>query len=281
LGVLALLAVMTGCAGNVTQTSRQLKEGEIIVSAVADIPGAWAVPKLSGNVAYGIGDIADVNATLGTALFSYSAGAGVRVYPTDFLTLSAQGNFTLYAGFGSGESINILGGTFRATTATKRFGKIPVYGGLQALVTGIAGRSGEFFEFDGNRGDDLRFLSFNAGLVFGFETDISDSWDFQFDLAFMPLGTTGAPDAKLGLFPVSVTSITPFMVQTGFALHYGVGRGGQVAPPSEPPAEPPRDATPAPPAEPSRVAPTPTPTPAPRPADTRPPADGPEAVPVP
>jgi hypothetical protein len=263
------LIVLSGCTTGVMQTSRQLKDGDLIISAVADEPGFYIIPRLSGNIAYGIGDVADISLNIGTTVLTYSTGLGVRVYPVDWMTLSAQGNYNLIGAITNGDTTDGIGSlSLKATTATKP-GKRPVYGGLSAVVAGIKGDLDVFNEFEDSNARDLRFLSLSMGLVGGVETDLGDDMTLQVELAYMPLGSN-AGTGGFGLFPLSKSGFTPFIVQLGFAVHFQF--------PAEPAARPTQ------PAEvdaPNALPPRPVAPPVPAPAPVPPPADGPEAVPVP
>jgi hypothetical protein len=271
---LIALVALSGCTAGVMQTSRQLKDGEVILSGVADEPGFYVIPRLSANVAYGLGDVADINANLGTTVLTYSGGVGLRVYPTDWATLSVQGNYGLLGVLSDRATDGILSITGKLTSTTKIDGR-PVYGGLSMVGAGLRGSFTDFNDFSTTQTNEMRFLSFSAGLVGGIETDLSDDASLQVELSYMPIGTSGGSDG-VGVFPISVDGLTPFIIQFGVAIHYRIGDEPAAKPTKPVDAQDPDALPPRPSAD-----PTPTPAPVPTPAPTIPEGDGPEAVPVP
>jgi hypothetical protein len=234
-------AICSSCASGYTQTSRQLESGELIVSGAAQIPGAIPVPKLGGVATYGIGGFADISGSIGTAIANHSIGAGVRVYPADILTLSAQGYMTFHNVGGSKESFaTTIATNFRATTSTRRQ-KGPFYGGAQLTLVSATGQGANSATYSNSlSGDSFQLATLNAGLVLGLETEMTDTWDLQFELCFLPIGQHYGRARDLGIFPVHFDAWTPFAFQIGVALHYGVTRA-ETAPSSPSPRPKPSD----------------------------------------
>lgn len=266
--LLAALAVLSGCTAGVMSTSRQLKNSELVISGSLDT----VTPRVSAKVAYGLGDVADLSANLGTSVFTYSVGAGGRFYPTDWLNVSLEGNYNLIGFFTGNDGDGIFTFQGKLTSSTKQDGRL-VYGGLSTVVASVVGTGAADSDVFTSDFNGVGYVSTSIGLLGGIETDVSDNMTFQFELSYMPLGHI--TDNGFGLFPISPEGLTPFIAQLSFGINYRIGDEPAAKPTREadPDELPPRPRT-RPPAEPDPV-PTPDADPVPEP-----PADGPEAVPM-
>jgi len=133
MAVLALSLVVTGCATTEMETARQLDSGETVIAGTATVPGALGIiPRASGSVRYGH-SVGDVGGHIGTTLATYSAGLGTRLYPTDFLTFSLQGDFKAPI-ISADDFIGATQVTLTPRISTSAEGNRFVYGGLEASV---------------------------------------------------------------------------------------------------------------------------------------------------
>lgn len=218
------LLILSGCAGPTVQTSRHLRSGEINLSGSLDIPGATIIPRVNGEVMYGLGGKADMSLAIGTTLLSYNAGLGGRVYLGDRFTLGLQAAWT-QAVVDDFDGLNgWMTTSMRLTTATDA--DWPVYGGLSGVAA--------FAEND----DKFGFYSANVGLVGGVERRLSKHTLVQIELTLAPLmiGRDG-----VALFPGVSTSgderFSPFIAQLSAAFHWGWHADDDRAKPSPEPAK--------------------------------------------
>lgn len=225
---LLLLAApsMTGCAVSASQTSRQLARGETVLSVGADTPGAFALPNLRFQYQTGVAGVGDLSWHLGAVPLTFMgaplhAGAGLRVYPTDGMTWSVNGD--LFGSLGSGRGPK-LAVTWRATSTTHDTRRL--YGGLH-LVAG--------WTLDGHG-----IGGGNLGLVGGWESrpDARGS-TYQLELTLAPLGFNH--DGEWALIRSELRlgrtdEPAPFVGQLSFSYYFSSGTG-RAATPSPTPGE--------------------------------------------
>lgn len=178
------ILLSAGCAFTQMETARQLDGGEAVVSGSLDWPGVGPVPRVSVNGMYGLGDVGDLSAHVGTTVFSGNAGIGGRFYLSDRLNLSLQADgMTILVDLGIPEvrqrEAAIVTLTPRLTTAV-RDGEL-FYGGIQAnIFNGVERREGH---------RRTQFLGGAMGLVGGIDHHRMDSQvGFQAELIVFPLG---------------------------------------------------------------------------------------------
>lgn len=137
--VILIVAVLgSGCAMTSPETARQLDAGEVVLSGSGSLPGFLFVPSLNGRATYGFG-VGDVSANLGTAVFHNHFGIGVRAYPTDFLTISVNADYSMAYEF-IGPDVEgahpdwIRLGIVTPRISTSATGDRPYYLGIQSNV---------------------------------------------------------------------------------------------------------------------------------------------------
>ena len=199
----AVALVASGCSFTTVETARQLDHGDQVYSGSADFPGFFLLPRLNAAAKFGLGGGGDIGVHAGTNLVSYNVGAGGRVYPTDFLIVSLQGN-TMVMPSGSEVMGQSVDGPLLSTVTPRVMNAIvddapPIYGGLQSNIFmniwgGFEYHSaaiGPFFGVD--------FMPDDAG--FGFQTEL-----ILMPLAISPEGQFATPGAEDGflLFQFSV-----------------------------------------------------------------------------
>ncbi|MBA2663195.1 MAG: hypothetical protein H0U74_12960 [Bradymonadaceae bacterium] len=119
---LILTSVLAGaCATTTMHPPRQLGSGELVGTVAIDEPGWWILPRLGGQLVYGLG-IGDISAHVGTAFVTVNGGVGARLYLSDFLIAGLQSNAHISPYFA------ILSLTPRLTTSGR--GPRIVYGGV-------------------------------------------------------------------------------------------------------------------------------------------------------
>jgi hypothetical protein len=252
--VLALACcVSTGCSFTTMQTSRQLDKGDLVVTGALDWPGFLIIPRVSGQVTYGL-ESGDISAHAGSSLFTFNAGATARGYLAPWLTGSLQGDIMylpideFFMGAGNSGGAWLMGVTPRLTTATVT-GDL-FYGGAQSTILfGVP-----------SGGSNIELLGAFFGVIGGLEYVIQDNVSFQVELTVSPLYLTSdglsSPIAEGG----------PPVAQIGFGVNWGTGKGS--TPPVTDPTPTPRVS---PPPEDSRSQPRQESRPQPPPAPTTPP----------
>ena len=132
--LIALGFMISGCAFTQMETAHQLDSGDYAISGSLAWPAALFLPRASVNAIYGLGGVGDISAHAGTSLLTANIGLGGRVYLTDWLTVSLQGDvMTLLIDENVDFEYALVSLTPRLTTAASADNF--VYGGIQANFT--------------------------------------------------------------------------------------------------------------------------------------------------
>jgi hypothetical protein len=185
-GRIAFLALLvsvlsSGCAFSRLQTSRQLEAGEMVVSGAVDLPGFFILPRVGGQVMYGL-DKGDVGASLSTAFVTHTAGVNARRYLSPSWNAGLQAELIYYAPSTHGAAFRTVEGNAfvlainpRLTSATTRNDRF--YGGIQSNI---------LIPFSASRGGEP-FLAL-VGAVAGLEFPLAEQNSIQFELTVSPVG---------------------------------------------------------------------------------------------
>lgn len=207
---LLLVAALTagGCAVSTPHTSRQLQHGDVVWSAGADVPGLLVIPNLRAQAQVGVAGWGDLSAHLGLIPLPVEglpvhAGAGLRAYPTRWMTLSADGDLLFFVG--AFDEARVLTTTWRATSTTG--GARRLYGGLHLVTAWLLDGEG--------------FSGGNLGGVIGWESKPNvrgNTWQIELSLAPWMVSQSGRW-AFLN-DPATTEDGAPFVGQLSFSYHF-------------------------------------------------------------
>jgi hypothetical protein len=209
---LVMSMVAGGCATSTMHPPRQLQAGEAVVTVAIDAPGYWVLPRLSGQILYGLGG-ADVSAYLGTTFFSLNGGAGARLYLNDWLMASLQGNAVLNWDY------PVFSVTPRLMTSGQG-PRIPYFGLQSNIIWQIDNINNNNKPIVDNGSDEpiaLRFFGVNLGPVVGYEFHISGATRMQIELTVSPFVFN--PQQGLGIAYNS--DFMFFVAQLGIGFSFG------------------------------------------------------------
>jgi hypothetical protein len=207
LGVTTMCGVM-GCSSTTMRTARQLEAGDIVVSGGLDEPGFLYVPRVSGQVMYGIG-LGDLSVHGGTTIVTFNGGLGGRFYLGERwnagLQLDANG---ILGNTGDVDFSGLYSGTLQVTTAARK--QYGFYGGFH-----LAGHTSA----DGDR--NFEPPVFNAGVLAGLDMLLADNLGIQLEARLAPLAANAN---GVGVFPFTTKAFEGdaaglFVGQVGFSLY--------------------------------------------------------------
>ncbi len=165
---------VSGCSSTTMRTARQLEAGDLVASGGLDGPGFLYVPRLSGQVMYGLG-AGDVSVHGGTTVVTFNAGLGARAYLGERWTAGLQldANGVLPTVSNELDFGGLYSGNLQLTNSAR--GKFGFYGGPHIAVH-TAGFSSNFSP-----------PVINTGLVGGLDLLIADNFGLQIEARASPL----------------------------------------------------------------------------------------------
>lgn len=196
-GICGVALYVSGCAGSTMRTARQLEAGDIVLSGGVDEPGSTFIPRVSGQVMYGIG-IGDLSAHLGTSLFAYNAGLGGRFYLGDAWTLALQTEAYTDVYLGP-----LWNGSMQLTTSVRK--RRGLYGGVHALGLGSLARR------------EASNIDLHVGLVGGGDLLLDDNMGMQIEARLSPMIIN--QDGVGSAFQTSGYTEGGFVMQLGISLY--------------------------------------------------------------
>ena len=190
--LLALLVLSTGCAFTTMLPAKKLEKKQVVGQLALDVPGFLYIPRLSGQVTFGLGG-GDLSIHGGSALLNVNAGATGRIYLGNWaLSLQSEVLFTTFE-----ESLFSAGSRFGFVTVNPRFGRLVLddgfYGGFQLL--GLA-------PFTASDTAEFSNPMLAAGAYVGYAWDLRGSFDFQFEAAATPIAAINDQQGlTVGVYP--------------------------------------------------------------------------------